>query len=813
MQPQLPPGVGKLKFDIYRCTGEDPDYPARELLYHSSQTRGWQTPRFCQYPQELWLRMDQTCRIHQLQILSHEYKILTKLEIYVGTLPPGASDASQCTFSRLGHLSFHDNERTRYQARELKTVSINADACMIRFLIHKNHLNKHNIYNQVGIVAINVIGETLGGASVAQAAAGAGHGFSAGPRPGLGAPGGNPAAQLAIDLAVDEVTAERIRRLNEEKARAVQDENYDRAKELKEAVDRLKEVGKKVAQLEARKRAAVEREDYDEAKVLKQDIDKLRAAGDVAAVPHALTHDERPAVARPPVAADVGDERGSTGGSVGGAGPSPGGPQTPPGLGGDVAHDERPIGGAAARHPPPSKGPSFQEYDERPAMAKAAGAGGGYAFDASAAGPDSRPGGSAGAGGGGKPKPPGWAASLPDPEELSPNNASDAQPIVDVADEFTARCAFSKQLKLREAALEKLEKDLGAGKLKGGGREVLHALVGLCARACKDKVGAVYFAGMSLMRAAFNDLSGDHGNVLASGVAEMVPALVERAGDANTRIRETAHELVLMLVNHPDVGLGAFEDKLCKPPKSQNAHKPVLGRLQLLDAIISGHGISVNHGQPGVSVDAAMGFIGPALNSPNGEVRSMAVRMCAQAAQDCGESVIRGFFPKDLNPKIQQQLDEEMGGGPPASARKSSAATRRSKAAPPAEAGASGDDVMDEDPAPYEEELRVREQDLGPDHPDVAEACSNLAILYNQRADYGQAQPLYERALAIWERTLGPDHPDVAHTLTDLAVLHLEQGRDAEGRPLLERALRIQEAALGPDHPDVTAIRDVLNSE
>ncbi len=35
----------KLRFTILSCTGEDTDYPVRELLYHSPQTRGWQTPR------------------------------------------------------------------------------------------------------------------------------------------------------------------------------------------------------------------------------------------------------------------------------------------------------------------------------------------------------------------------------------------------------------------------------------------------------------------------------------------------------------------------------------------------------------------------------------------------------------------------------------------------------------------------------------------------------------------------------------------------------------------------------------------------
>lgn len=48
----------------------------------------------------------------------------------------------------------------------------------------------------------------------------------------------------------------------------------------------------------------------------------------------------------------------------------------------------------------------------------------------------------------------------------------------------------------------------------------------------------------------------------------------------------------------------------------------------------------------------------------------------------------------------------------------------------------------------------------------MAEACSNLAILYNQNGDYARAKPLYERALRIWEKVKGPDCADVAHTLT-----------------------------------------------
>jgi centrosomal protein CEP104 len=63
----------------------------------------------------------------------------------------------------------------------------------------------------------------------------------------------------------------------------VASEDYDEAKRLKGAIERLRSVGGKIAALEARKRIAVEREDYDLAKALKADIDKLRGAGEAAA--------------------------------------------------------------------------------------------------------------------------------------------------------------------------------------------------------------------------------------------------------------------------------------------------------------------------------------------------------------------------------------------------------------------------------------------------------------------------------------------------------------------------------------------------
>ncbi|MFY9894662.1 MAG: tetratricopeptide repeat protein [Xanthobacteraceae bacterium] len=103
---------------------------------------------------------------------------------------------------------------------------------------------------------------------------------------------------------------------------------------------------------------------------------------------------------------------------------------------------------------------------------------------------------------------------------------------------------------------------------------------------------------------------------------------------------------------------------------------------------------------------------------------------------------------------------------------------------------------------PAQQVLAIREKALGPDHPDVAQALHNLAVLYGQQGRYAEAAPLLKRALAIREKALGPDHLDVATTLNDLAHLYVEQGRHAEAEPLCKRSLAIVEKALGPDHPN-----------
>jgi tetratricopeptide (TPR) repeat protein len=102
--------------------------------------------------------------------------------------------------------------------------------------------------------------------------------------------------------------------------------------------------------------------------------------------------------------------------------------------------------------------------------------------------------------------------------------------------------------------------------------------------------------------------------------------------------------------------------------------------------------------------------------------------------------------------------------------------------------------------------LKIYQQSLGPDHPNVARSLNNLAQLLSDTNRLSEAEPMMWRALKIDELSFGPDHPEVATDLNNLASLLLSTNRLSEAEPMMRRALKIDELSFGQDHPNV-AIR------
>jgi len=114
---------------------------------------GWCSKKFCSYPQELILQFAVPIRLRQLQILSHQYKISSRVEIFyylparqVGQLHHYTPFDPNAQFVRVGYLGFDDNERTGFTAREMKTVHVDVYCQYVKLALYQPYENKLNIF-------------------------------------------------------------------------------------------------------------------------------------------------------------------------------------------------------------------------------------------------------------------------------------------------------------------------------------------------------------------------------------------------------------------------------------------------------------------------------------------------------------------------------------------------------------------------------------------------------------------------------------------------------------------------------------------
>src|SRR5262249_29548980 len=75
-------------------------------------------------------------------------------------------------------------------------------------------------------------------------------------------------------------------------------------------------------------------------------------------------------------------------------------------------------------------------------------------------------------------------------------------------------------------------------------------------------------------------------------------------------------------------------------------------------------------------------------------------------------------------------------------------------------------------------------------------SLNNLAVLYFNKGDVVAAKPFAARALAIWEQALGPEHPLVVNALTNLMSINDRKGDYAQAVSYAVRAAEVSERNL-----------------
>ena len=268
----------KLALSVVRCSSYDPAYPPSNLHVHSPQSRGWMSARSppAVYPQELTLACAPS-RVSHLQLMSHHSHISRRVEIFVrgDALLGGVGGGALCSptpWIRVGFFTLDSNVRSHFKTRELRTVNLPASSIAVsqlRLLFHAPHINGLNTYGQIGVVAINAIGQP----------------FAPGVGPASPSAAGLALVDITVDTFLDGDCATLLRQLLVAKARAITKEEYELAKRLKGVESEIKQRGVELAKISAAKRRAVQAEDYDAA---------MKAQAAILAIRKALIRDVAP---------------------------------------------------------------------------------------------------------------------------------------------------------------------------------------------------------------------------------------------------------------------------------------------------------------------------------------------------------------------------------------------------------------------------------------------------------------------------------------------------------------------------------------
>ncbi|XP_061197353.1 centrosomal protein of 104 kDa-like isoform X1 [Saccostrea echinata] len=622
----------KLPFRVIHVSGQDESYRAAELNYHSPLTKGWQSSRYCLYPQDIVLQLEHRSRLRKIQILSHQYLIATKIEFFVGDVPDEQTqDLENARYTRLGYVSLSDNEKTGYKARELKSVHVDAIGLFLKLNIHKNHINKYNLYNQVGIIAINVIGDEIKQRPTditdpdlfldhekRKAIEGDPSLEGLYNKPDFI----SPLDDLAFDMYQDPEIAGIIRKLEKKKQEAVLQERFEYAKRLKAAISELQKVGEKLGKYEVEKRQAVENEDYDKAKLKKVQMDEYRLQVykdlnlpdllETSGSRHPQTIDLEPIRQPTPPRLQELSYR------------TP--PHSPPPR---TPYDERPLPAMKNKDTKPSSDsppPPRTPYDERLLPVK----------------PPSVPEEE-------DPPPESSAGITGEPEPMSEKELREASYAIDVFGEPLVSKAYSKTWSYREDALLAVYKQIQETSVSGKEecRNILRAAIFLVKRAIDDKVYAVFKAGLHLLKMILTEFIPQHKlqkQDTIYAVEKTIPNLLHKAGDTAARCREDAKNFVLDEASFTDVKPTNIVPHECvKPFKLTLAPRQAQSQCEIVEALYKKLGIKSN---TGLTLENLMQFCVTALGHHAGEVRDVAERIIKDLYREVKDPV-KDYLPPD----------------------------------------------------------------------------------------------------------------------------------------------------------------------
>jgi len=259
----------KLDHKLIESTSEDNEHPLRELL-KGLKGVGWFSSRFSQFPQEIYIQFTQPVLLRQINMVIHEKNIPSQIKFY-SYYPENNNEFIENIHNKhykyIGFIKMDTNERSQFKARESRKVYVNTKSLYLKILLGKNYTNKYNTFDQVGLMNLDFFGTYL-------------------------PPIGNNLKtnefilrhtaqkeniKSVVDQELEDICGNEIKELKEKMNYNIKLENYQECKQLKMKLDRIRLFGKQIYNLENQKKLAVNNEDFDKALDIKNIIDKMKA--------------------------------------------------------------------------------------------------------------------------------------------------------------------------------------------------------------------------------------------------------------------------------------------------------------------------------------------------------------------------------------------------------------------------------------------------------------------------------------------------------------------------------------------------------
>ena len=264
-----------LKYRIIGASTEDPESPVYAII-SGLKNNGWSSVRYSTYPQELLIQLCRPCRLRQINLIFHEYKIPSRVDLYYyfpKTFSDFNLDIDDLIFEKIGYIIPDTNMRSHYQAREFKKIFINENVYYLKFVFYKNYNNLKNDFNQVGLVSIECFGIDFTANNIN------------GLYPNIKHPTDYFTNQSLYpqvkkkeydDNMLDEVCILKINKLKDALDLRIKIENYDQSKKLHELIQLVRKFGEQINDAKETKNKALELNDYDTCNTAKKKIDLLR---------------------------------------------------------------------------------------------------------------------------------------------------------------------------------------------------------------------------------------------------------------------------------------------------------------------------------------------------------------------------------------------------------------------------------------------------------------------------------------------------------------------------------------------------------